>query len=506
MSIKSIAIFLISAFSNGIFAQTSKQAAAAVNPFIKDTLTSLAILSLEKGISCNTSQADFCLILKNPVFANKAPLGYGLVFGMDLDDLQTIPIVVTRKDSHPENIFESRLAKVYTRTQTGPLLTVKSTEGLRTLYRNDPDHVLAQATSFYVFRDQVQKMQNWGGGYFINTNRFKNGDMKLLLNAYDESVENNATYNSSEDVVKMGYKTTWNPELKQNLKSEMALSSEIVAHELGHANFQHATGRKLHTLADFQNVQHRFVYLHCLNGKDSKGTCKSVDEIGVTNVTSEITSRTDYMLFDLGCRNVGCIRGMDEGQADLHALIQFQDTKSTTTGETFFNSLEGVKSRDPNQSRGVTITAFQLAEGKTLFTKVLASAKEINQNNNSIRIRNLINNSISTTDTILATLGENHPTKKAVYNAFFGERHSAGSFYSSVLWEIYKTAGFSRNDFAKLFVNHLPLFTNTSTYKTMFINLVALDRTLFPSTAGSKLGRHEEKMRSIFSNRGVPIP
>lgn len=153
---------------------------------------------------------------------------------------------------------------------------------------------------------QESEMMQRAGQFF---SRGKN----IAVYAYTDQVQDNAYWDGGSEQIVMGFASGSGDQPAH----EMAMSSEIYLHEMGHANLQYAVG-------GYQAIDPPASMERC----DRNCYCTSVR---------------------------GCIGAINEGQADFHFLMLFHD--STPLGETWANSMNGIGGR--NVARNQNMTAQQ---------------------------------------------------------------------------------------------------------------------------------------------------
>ncbi len=324
--------------------------------------TETIVLTRDQVTNCmNDNTFDACVFWKNPVAQRKSAFARPLRFGDDLSAIQTFGIKL-RNQTSPNSLRNNSITVTASAGQTA----VPIGNTWKFPYQTDTKHFNAQLMAYHWLTMQETEMVRRSGAFFA---RNKN----IQVDAYNSSVPNNAYWDGQKIV--MGYAgNTGNP------SHEMALSAEIYLHEMGHANLEFAVG-------GFQYISPNSTYGNNTN-------CRS---------------------------SAGCIGGINEGQADFHSVIIFND--ATPVGETWRNNLGGLSGRDVSKNQ--TLTAGQA------FSK------------NS------------------------------------GEVHDMGAFYAAVLWSIYSNPAVTKNDFEKIFTAHLQKLTGSSRFAEARDALIASDLVLF---------------------------
>lgn len=225
--------------------------------------------------ACFTNAAyDACLFYKNPVAQMKGPLSTKLSYGADLTAVQVFGVKL-RNLTNPTSLRNTSI-------------NVSASAGVRAVpvngkwnyaYKDDTaKHAVSQVMAFYWLNEQIEYMK-------LNSGIFYAENKAINVDAFSSSVNNNAYWDGSNIV--MGNFGT----------QELALSSEVYLHEMGHANLDFATNRQI-TI--------------------SSNRCAT---------------------------KFGCIGAIHEGMADIHANILFP--LDPTMAQTVTNSLAGWSERDP---------------------------------------------------------------------------------------------------------------------------------------------------------------
>lgn len=220
-------------------------------------------------------QYDACIFFKNPVAHVKRSFTSKITYGDDLDEHQTYAVNITgRTDpSYLKNLSIDVFAT------SGIKAKISSASKWKASYKDDFGvHKLVQVLSYYWANEQIKFMKSKGGAFYAENKNIK-------IDAFNNSVKNNAYWNGSQVV------------LGNFGSQEIALSSEVLLHELGHANLDFATNRQI-----------RLTSKYCAT-------------------------------------KMGCIGAIHEGQGDIHAFLFFSgDSKMS---QTITNTLDGWKNRNP---------------------------------------------------------------------------------------------------------------------------------------------------------------
>ncbi len=225
--------------------------------------------------SCFTNPAfDACLFYKNPVAQNKAALATKLSYGADLSAVQVFGV----KLRNLTNVTTLRNASINVTASAG-VRAVPVNGKWNFAYKDDTaKHAVSQVMAFYWLNEQIEYMK-------LNSGVFYAENKAINVDAFSTLVNNNAYWDGTSVV--MGNFGT----------QELALSSEVYLHEMGHANLDFATNRQL--------------------------------------VISSNRCATKF----------GCIGAIHEGMADIHANLLFP--LDPTMAQAVTNTLGGWADRDP---------------------------------------------------------------------------------------------------------------------------------------------------------------
>ncbi|MFZ3229799.1 MAG: hypothetical protein WA160_06315 [Pseudobdellovibrio sp.] len=141
----------------------------------------------------------------------------------------------------------------------------------------------------------------------------------------------------------------------------------------------------------------------------------------------------------------GCFTAINEGQADFHSHVLFKS--APTLLETFLNTATGSNDRNAN-----FIKNYTLLQWYNLPSNIFSSVK--------------------------------------------GEVHALGSFYGSVLFDIYSHPDTDKVKFLKVFTAHLQLLSGSSTFTSVKQDLLTADNAI----AGKS---HASIINQIFTARGL---
>ncbi len=277
--------------------------APADNPNILPSRTELGVTDSN---CMNNNSYDACLFFKNPVVAHGSAFSERFHFGQTFDE-QYIGVKFNFINGRTPAQLKNSSIRLFSSTNNIDLSQLPS---LKFNYANDTNHALSHLSVFMWLSHLESEMKKRTGAFFAT-------GKNIPVDVYNEKIQDNAYWDGNQII--LGAATNAGKPIH-----EMALSSEIYLHEMGHANLQFAVGR----------------FLSDKNAGQQLGTCSS---------------------------KFGCISAINEGQADMHALFIF--SQNTALGETYANSLNGIKQngipRNVNQVRKWTVANFyQLSAGE----------------------------------------------------------------------------------------------------------------------------------------------
>lgn len=294
-----------SAEENNSPSESSNQTynAPADNPNILPSHTELGVTDTN---CMNNNSYDACLFFKNPVVAHGSAFTERFHFGQSFDE-QYIGVKFNFIDGRTPAQLKNSSIRLFSSTNN---IDLSQLSNLKISYANDTNHALSHLSVFMWLSHLESEMKKRTGAFFAS-------GKNIPVDVYNEKIQDNAYWDGNQII--LGAATNAGKPIQ-----EMALSSEIYLHEMGHANLQFAVGR----------------FLSDKNSGQQPGTCSS---------------------------KLGCISAINEGQADMHALFIF--SQNTALGETYANSLNGIKQngipRNVNQVHKWTVANFyQLSAGE----------------------------------------------------------------------------------------------------------------------------------------------
>lgn len=314
----------------------------------------------------NNPNYDACVFWKSPVAQRGQAYSSLLNLGQTLAE-QSFGVRLT--DQSQADKLENQNIRVF--ASGAQPATPGNGTSFRLNYNQDRNRFYnAQLMSYFWLNVQQKEMTRRAGTFYAS-------DKRIPVDAFNSGVENNAYWDTQKIV--MGKATSGGN------SHEMALSSDVLLHEMGHANLQFAVGR----------------FLRDSHPGAQNGTCSSA---------------------------LGCISAINEGQADFHFLMIFQD--STALGETFVNSTRGIG--------GVG----------GISRNVKANPK--------------------------MTIQEHFSRSQ-------GQIHTMGTLYATILYRIYTDSRVNKLDFEKIFMNSLQKLSESSRFPETKAALLSEDRIHFNS-------------------------
>ena len=242
---------------------------------------------------CSVSSTyDACLFFKNPVFQNNFPFTTVLNFGTNLDSIQTFGVVLDGR-INPSKLESTSLRIGITHGEVAEPSQDPNQGPWKYSYKNDTKGYIAQLMAYHWLNYQEKKMIELTGVFFAK-------NKSIYVDALNKNIINNAFWDGSK--IAMGMANS-----SGSRQHEMALSSEIYLHEMGHANIDYATNKAIH-------------------GDPNGPACNRIE---------------------------GCISAINEGQADFHFVLIFPE--HTAMGETWANRLAGISLRDVSKNMNLTM-------------------------------------------------------------------------------------------------------------------------------------------------------
>jgi hypothetical protein len=361
---------------------------------------------------CMTSRLhNTCLFWKNPVAQATAPFASGPIGPASvLTALQTHAVNIPRGWYDNSGFLRNSSFNVFVDTPANTAARVSTSSGsFKYAYSDDPDRKLSQVITFYWLMTQARFMKQRVGSFFAeNTN--------VQVFASDPAVVNNGYYFGSLNQIRMGRTGTAGA-----ANSDYATGAEIALHEMGHANLAHATGMAIY-VSDVANAKDR----NC--GPQTSPSVCCVDKNG-------------------------CSTAINEGQADHHANIVFN--QETGLGQHLTNTLAGISScnvsRDTAANTTLTVTQAYSACSDPVYA---------------------------------------------------GRVHVLGSVYASIWYELRKLARAANATEAveidRLFNEHLKTITGNDNFSSAYTKIRAIDTALFAGKFGARV-------QAEFTKRNIDI-
>ena len=300
----------------------------------------------------SSGQSDACLVWKNPVAANDAPLSSQLSVQSNLGGLQTLGVELVGLSG--SSLLENSSIRI--QPSVGTRARRLSDGSFRFNYSRcddendefcsaDSNHRLGQvSTYFWLTLLKLQMIRRTGVFYAAGKG--------FSVNTYEPGLAN-AYFSPDQRVIALG---AADPYTMRNT-FEFSLSAEVAAHEYGHANVYSAAGRYLSPSAQ----THLRNFSACASAK-------------------------------------GCYLALNEGLADYHALMLFPDR--ATIGESIVNNERGLYGRNTETNRNSRLSdVFASSNGEIhLLGGVLTSMLwEIRMDSGSdpVEVDTLVSESLS---------------------------------------------------------------------------------------------------------------
>lgn len=264
---------------------------------------------------CLGSDSSACLIWKNPVAANEAPLSSQLSVQSNLGSLQTLSVQLVGLNN--ADFLENSSIRIV--PAVGARARRLGDGSFRFAYSNcvdeescaaDNNHKLGQvSTYFWLTLLKLTMIKRTGVFYAAGKN--------FSVNTYEPGLAN-AYFSPDQRTIALG---AANPYTMRDT-FEFSLSAEVAAHEYGHANVFAAAGRYLSP-----------------------------------------SSQTHTRNFSACSSYKGCYQALNEGLADYHALMLFPER--ATIGESIVNNERGLYGRNTESNRNLRLSdAFSSSNGE----------------------------------------------------------------------------------------------------------------------------------------------
>lgn len=276
--------------------------------------------ALTPDLSCfEDPEVNACLFYKNPVEANQGPFVNPVDMASDLRGLQTFGVNLHGTDS--SGYLQNSNVRI--NITSGVRIQKTAQNDWKYEYnKGEVNKAVAQLSAYHALNTTIDFLIERGGN--------PTDGVQIRVDAVDLSIENNAYFTIATGAIKLGYASN------DKVQQEVALSSEVVIHEYGHAAIYHSS----HGGMSFYNDQF------------NKWCTDSEANICCTDSN-------------------GCAGALDEGAADVLAQIMFPDSPSI--GNALSNTSEGMDSlgisRNVDIEKDLTALEAYNAPGKMGFGK-----------------------------------------------------------------------------------------------------------------------------------------
>lgn len=276
--------------------------------------------------------------------------------------------------------------------------------------------------------------------------RFFAGNRNIPVNAASSVAGYNAFYDFANRNVEIGFRTATG-----GGTYPLALNAEISVHEISHANFAAANPALEQSNPDY------LIAIECIpNGANPYYiTDRATFDANINAIDasySQVCQRQDVGEIDtvVYCAtDAGCLRALDEGQADFFAMAFF--------------------------SRGPSVGDLALPAADVRYWGKRA---DVTRANSTARL------GFTYTDDFL--------NRRVTVP---GEIHDLGEIYSEILFDIYADPAVEKNTFLRTVSEHLAQLGGTSTFVDSKTILLAIDQNMFASRNRDVISRH-------FTRRG----
>ena len=183
---------------------------------------------------------------QNPNYRQNSNYGYNSSYDRGSYNRYGLP----RSDEDSQGLFLENASYYVTINYGNAQRATPGENGWKFEYGH-PDHPIAQIMAYYYLINQMEWMQENGGGWYAQ-------NRNITVVALDEDLPNGALWSPYDNTIALGMlcqprSSRFEPCV---FRMEMALSAEAILHEAGHANFDHSAVKRLGMDGDCQN--HRY--------------------------------------------------------------------------------------------------------------------------------------------------------------------------------------------------------------------------------------------------------
>ncbi len=298
---------------------------------------------------------------------------------------------------------------------------------------------LEQVQTFFYLNLFKNTMLQKAGNFFAS-------GRNIPVNVYSEEAGFNAFFDPVTNRVEVGFR-----EGTDGTRYSLALNSEVIVHEMAHANIYFANQNLIQATTDYLIVipcqttgANKFYVTDSRSARQNEaGVLASLQSTCGHQRTENIES------ISFCASNSGCLRAIDEGQADFFSHVMF--ARWPTVGEL-----------------ALPVDLVRYWKRRSLVTK-----ENLTQKMGLIYQDDFLRRSITLP----------------------GEIHDVGEVYAEILFDIYTDPGSDRDTFVRTVSEHLRQLSGTSTFVDSKAILLAVDQSMFA-------GRNQSQIRAHFQNRG----
>lgn len=408
---------------------------------------------------------DACIFYKNPVAQRGQAYPSLLLLNDSRADADQKFGIKFSGLSSPDRLISESFVVYYSGDNVGNVLQRPLSAGFKTNYSQDSQAVLAQASSYFYLNATVDEFKKRTGLFFAEKK-------EIIVDAYstqdlsDNPVAGNAFFLADNDfpngLLVLGYAQRNNGAPAQ----PMAISAEVVVHELAHANLYHAVGGAGSSSVPISSDENAIFLIDIYDTTSTTEPARfirrefralyrttpipdSTVAIGIPSVPAG-RSYSILVLTSYCVSNMGCVDAINEGQADLHALMMFPDLPGLgdTTGNVFGGSING--SDDGSISRNPEMLLSRLRS----------------QNLSGIERLNWV---YQQTNSNIQDVG-----------AIRGQIHGMGAAFTAIMWEMYRhDPRVDRRVFERTFLMSLQMMTNRMNYPGFRESMLTVDEVHF---------------------------
>jgi hypothetical protein len=449
--IQSLNASLASEFGNSIIARSNVSDLFSEDiPYSKRLIASTKSGQFSDNCLDNNS-FDACLVWKNPISQDGSPLTQWMTTDTNLTPFQKFGVILPQTDRKGvlanKNIWvgESGNAKtisVLNLSDSGFLLDSSKPLGRK---------ALAHLMAYFWANTALTNLQSRTGIQYIQNYQVSFDVLSLAneseQNAYYYPFTKTQLSQGDAGTVVMGYWTD-----SDGGQQDLAISAEVLVHELGHSQFALAQKNTITDLNSYQRWK-------CKKDLATTYTLLPESDGYPTGGTPSTCSRLSRY-----CKTEdGCVGAIEEGLADFYFMMVFPENVSV--GEMIRNQVDPFNLHPDNigAPRGVShLNNLTVSEAYDLSAEAVFTTNFEDKKITNIR----------------------------------GEIHDMGAVFASLLWSVYAHPETDKRAWEKTYFTLLPRITGSSTFSSVYANLIKIDHNDHNST-------NSKFIEEVFSKKGV---